>query len=380
MNEQREEQLRLVDAVSQWGNVLSLNHIDLEKEGHFCREKWKFVADNGLFGIAFTTEHGGMGYDLLTLMKILEMLGYVSKDGGLNFVITSHIVSLGVLLNRFGSEQQKKQYLPKVCDGSLIGAHAISEPDSGSDAFAMRTTAKLMQGGYVLNGSKTFISNAPIAGMIVVYAMTDRKQGALGGCSVFLVDTKSEGLSIGKPLDKMGLKNAPMSELYFSECFVPESHVVGKIGDGFGIFQHIMNWEILCSFVVNVGEMQRRYEACLKYVKMRKAFGAAIGKNQSISHQLVDMKISLETSRDWLYRAGDKFLSGKNANADIAIAKLVCSEANLDSATRTVRLFGGYGYLCESGWEKEYRQAIAGTIYSGTSEITRNKIASMIGL
>lgn len=380
MNVSSEEQAQLVEAVSEWGDVLSHQHIDLEKEGRLCTDKWEFVAEKGLFGVAFSAEYGGMGYDLLTLMRLLEMLGYVSKDGGLNFVITSHIVSLGVLLNRFGSEQQKSQYLAKVCDGSLIGAHAISEPDSGSDAFAMRTTAKAMEGGYLLNGSKTFISNAPIAGMIVVYAMTDRTLGALGGCSAFLVEATSEGLSIGQPLDKMGLKNAPMSELYFTDCFVPENHIVGKVGDGFGIFQHIMNWEILCSFIVNVGEMQRRYEACVEYAKMRKAFGAAIGKNQAISHQLVDMKISLETSRDWMYRAGKKFMSGRNAKADIAIAKLICSEANLESATRTVRLFGGYGYLCESGWEKEYRQAIAGTIYSGTSEITRNKIASLIGL
>ncbi len=375
-----EKQQELAENVAKWGEVLSRDHIELEKSGTFCRDKWQFLSEKGFLGIPFDVEYNGIGEDLLTTMYLLEKLGYVCEDGGFNFVVTSHMVSTGVVLNRFGCTYQKEQYLGGVCDGRIIGAHAITEPESGSDAFSMRTKARQVDGGFKLSGSKTFTSNAPIADIIVVYAMTNPELGALGGCTVFLVATDSPGLTIGQPLEKLGLKNAPMAELFFDDCFVPDSCIVGKVGDGFSIFQYVMKWEVLCSFIVNVGEMQRRFEKCSAYAKSRKQFGVKIGKFQSISHSLVDMKIDLETSRDWLYKAGARFQNGKNATNDIAIAKLVCSEANFLSATKAVRIFGGYGYMAEYGLEKEFRQSIGGTIYSGSSEVTRNRIANNLGL
>ena len=374
------EQIELRDAIKDWRELLSADHIELDRQSSFSNEKWKHVCYTGLLGTPIEEEYGGLGQDLLTTMFMLEELGYVCEDPGLNFVISTHIVSTGIAIQRFGSKAQKQAFLPSICSGERIGAHAISEPNHGSDAFSMQTSAKKMNDHFLLNGSKTFVSNAPIADTIVVYAMTDKERGALGGCTAFLVDSSTKGLTIGKPIEKMGLKTAPMAELFFDNCKISEECVIGKAGLGFSIFDYIMKWEILCSFIINVGEMQRRLEKCIDYAKTRKQFGKPIGQFQSIAHQLVKMKIEVESSRDWLYRAGRKFQDGENAAMDIAIAKLVTSENNVSSALKAVQIFGGYGYMTEYGLEKELRQSVAGTIYSGTSEVMRNKIANLIGL
>lgn len=374
------EQIELKEAVSKYSDVLSENHIDLERSSLFSNEKWKHVGEMGLLGIPISSEYGGLGKDLLTTMFILEELGYISEDASLNFVISTHIVSTGIAINRFGNTPQKNKYLNDICLGKRIGSHAITEPDHGSDAFSMRTYAEKSGNEYIINGSKTFISNAPIADLMILYAMTDKSRGTLGGVTAFIVECDTKGMSVGRPIEKMGLKSAPMAEVFFDNCRISQDNVLGKAGLGFSIFDHIMKWEILCSFIINVGEMQRRLEKCMQYARTRKQFGSAIGKYQAIAHKLVEMKIAVETSRDWLYRAGDRFQKGENVSMDISIAKLLTSEYNVASAMNAIQIFGGYGYMTEYGLEKDLRQAIAGTIYSGTSEIMRNKIASLLGL
>jgi L-prolyl-PCP dehydrogenase len=374
-----EDQRALRAAIKELGDVLSKDHVARDSTGEFAFEAWDRIRDTGLLGLPFGAEWGGLGQDLLTTMYVLEGLGYSCRDGGLNFSISTHIVSVGVPLQRFGSRTLKKRYLPRICDGSAVGAHAITEPDGGSDMMSMRTSAEPDGEEFVLNGSKAFITNAPIADLFVVYARTG-KRGSPAAITAFLVERDTPGLSIGNPISKMGLRTSPLSELFLGGCRVPRSNVIGSVGAGFLILDHVMKWEILSSFIINVGEMQHRLERCIDYARTRVQFGQTIGSYQSVSNKIVEMKIGVETSRKWLYDTAEKLQCNENVTNDIAISKLVTSENNVSSALMAVQIFGGYGYTTEYGLEKELRNSVAGIIYSGTSDIQRQRIASMIGL
>ena len=374
-----EEQQELQDAISRWHADLSADHIELDRKGGFAWDKWEMVRQSGLLGLPFDEAWGGMGKDLMTLMGVLEALGYGCRNAGLNFSISTHIVSLGIPIQVYGSQSLKERYLPGICDGSAIGAHAITEPGSGSDAMNMRTTAVADGEAYVLNGNKTFVSNGPVASHFVVYAKTNPRMGSLG-VTAFVVDRDTPGLTMGQPFDTMGLRNSPLCPLFFDDCRVPATNIVGKPSLGFSILDYVMKWEVLCSFIITVGEMRHRLEQCIEYARTRQQFNKPIGEFQSIAHKIADMKVGLETTRCWLYRTAEKFLANKNVTTDIAIAKLIASEKNVESAMNAIQIFGGNGYMTEYGLEKELRNAAAGTIYSGTSEIHRNRIAKMVGL
>ncbi|KOV87925.1 acyl-CoA dehydrogenase family protein [Nocardia sp. NRRL S-836] len=379
MIEWNEDQRSLRAAVEELGPVLGEGHVERDADGEFAEGAWKVLRETGLLGLPFDERWGGLGQDLLTTMYVLEGLGQTCRDGGFSFSVSTHMVSTGVPLQRFGSSALKDRYLTGVCDGSIIGAHAITEPEGGSDVMAMRTSAVRDGDHYVLNGSKTFISNGPLADVIVVYARTG-KRGSPAAITAFLVDRDTPGLTVGKPVAKMGLRTSPLSELYFDDCRVPAANVVGSPGAGFLILDHVMKWEILCSFIINVGEMQHRLERCVDYARTRVQFGQKIGSFQSVSNRVVEMRIAVETARKWLYDTALKLQNGQNVTADLAIAKLQASEANVSTALSAVQLFGGYGYTAEYGLEKDLRNAVAGTIYSGTSDIQRQRIASMMGL
>jgi alkylation response protein AidB-like acyl-CoA dehydrogenase len=375
-----EEQRELRRGLAHWGEALSAKHLEWDERAEFPRSKWGSVRECGVLRLPFPRAHGGLEQDLPTTMYVLEELGYRCEDGGLNFAITTHMIGVGVPLLRFGTDEQRARYLSGVVEGDRLCGHAITEPDSGSDAFAMRTTAVRDGDCYVLNGRKTFTSNGPAGDLFVVYAMTNKQAGALGGVSAFLVPRDAPGFAAGPPIKKMGLRSAPMCDLVFEDCRIPAANLIAREGMGFAILDHVMKWEILCSFIVSVGEMQRRLEKCLGYAKTRKQFGQAIGSFQAIAHKLVDMRIGVEVSREALYRAGHKVQLNENATVDVAIAKLLASEHNRSSALEAIQIFGGYGYMTEYGLEKELRNAVAGTIYSGTSETQRNRIARMMGL
>ncbi|MBV6699350.1 acyl-CoA dehydrogenase family protein [Kitasatospora aureofaciens] len=373
------DQRDLREGLAPWFEKFGADHLRHDKAASFPREAWQAVAESGLLGLFFDEQYGGLGQDLATTMYVLEGLGHGCRNGGLNFSVTTSMVGIGAPLHRFGSPALKERYLPGIATGTLIGAHAISEPDAGSDALAMRTTAVADGDAYVLNGSKTFVSNGPIADVIAVYAKTDPTAGPLG-VTTFLVERDTPGLSVGRPVEKMGLKSSPMAELFFDDCRIPRGQVVGRAGTGFLILDHVMKWEILLSFAVTLGEMQRRLEDCLAYAKQRSAFGKPIGSFQSVANKIVEMRIGVETSRKWLYDTAEKLTAGQNITVDLAAAKLVVSEASLASALHAVQIFGGNGYMAEYGIEQELRNAVAGTIYSGTSEVQRVRIATMLGL
>jgi alkylation response protein AidB-like acyl-CoA dehydrogenase len=374
------EQARELRAgLAQWSEALSDGHVERDAEGAFGWDKWKLIQECGLPGLPFEERHGGLGQDLLTTMHVLEGLGYGCRDGGLSFSVSTHIVSTGIPVQRFGSEALRQRYLPSICAGDRIGAHAITEPAGGSDALAMRTRAVRDGDHYVLNGSKTFVSNGAVADLFTVYARTHPDGGPLG-ITAFLLERGTPGFSIGNPIAKMGLRTSPLTELFFDDCRVPVSNVVGRPGGGFLVLDHVMKWEILCSFVINLGEMQHRLERCVDYARTRTQFGAPIGSFQGIAHKLADMKVGVETTRKWLYDTASLVQQGRGVTAELAMTKLVASEQNVASALAAVQIFGGYGYLSEYGLEQDLRNAVAGTIYSGTSEIQRNRISSMLGL
>ncbi|MFD2765548.1 acyl-CoA dehydrogenase family protein [Micromonospora eburnea] len=374
-----EEQRELRTLAEELGAAAGEGHLERDAGREFGHAAWKLIRETGLLGLPFDERWGGLGQDLLTTMYVLEGLGYACRDGGFSFSVSTQIVSTGVPLQRFGSAQLKDRYLPRISDGSLIGAHAITEPSGGSDVMAMRTTAVRDGDDYVLNGSKAFVTNGPIADVIVVYALTG-KRGSPAALTAFLVERDTPGLVVGPPVAKMGLATSPFSELFFDDCRVPAANVVGSPNAGFLVMDHVMKWEILCSFVINVGEMQHRLERSVEYARSRTQFGQKIGSFQSVSNRLADMHIAVESSRKWLYDTAQRYSNGENVTIDIAASKLITSENNVAVALAAVQLFGGYGYTSEYGLEKDLRDSVAGTIYSGTSDIQRQRIARMLGL
>jgi alkylation response protein AidB-like acyl-CoA dehydrogenase len=378
------EQTELRESATTWGRRVGERALEREEHGDFDWDAWATIRQSGLLSVPFEEAYGGMARDLSTTLGVLEAFGYGCEDAGLSFAMSTHLVSTGIALTRFASDAQKQRYLPRIVSGEWIGAHAITEPAGGSDAFSMKSRAVRCERsgvqGWCLSGSKTFISNAPIANLLVVYAVTDPAKSALGGVTPFLLERDCPGLVVGKPIATMGLKSAPLAEVFFDDCFVQDDQMLGKEGLGFAIIDYVMKWEILLSFGINLGEMQRRMEQCIAYAKTRRQFGQNIGSFQAVSHKLADMKIKLETARMWLYRTAEKFQKGQNVSLDLAITKILASESNVETALDAIQIFGGYGYMKEYGLERGLRDAVAGKIYSGTSEIQRNRIARLIGL
>ena len=379
MSEWTDDQKQLRKSLDPYFERLNDGHIEDDAANEFNRAKWDLIREAGLIRIPFDTEWGGLGHDALTLVYVLEHLGYGCRDNGLLFTLATQLVSAARPLQKFGSDELKDRYLKQLIDGELISAHAISEPTAGSDATAMITTATQDGDAYVLDGQKLFITSGPLADVITVYAKSETGSGA-AGITAFLVPTDTPGFTVGDPIPKLGLNTCPFCQLEFRDCRVPKENMVGKPGAGFFILEHIMNWEILCIFMMMVGEMQERMERCIQYAKTRQSFGQAIGSNQYVAGKIVDMKIGLETSRKHLYDTARRFSRGRNVTTEISMAKLITSEANLNSALNAVQIFGGRGYMREYGMEKALRDAVGGPIYSGTNETQRIRIASMLGL
>lgn len=349
-------------------------------EAHeFSRDAWKRCAHFGVQGLPVPEAYGGRDADPLTIVVVMEALGYGCRDNGLLFSLSAQMWSCEVPLVKSGTEEQKRRYLPGLCDGSLIGVQAMTEPDSGSDAFALSTSARETDAGFVLNGSKTFITNGPVADIFIVFASTDPARG-FAGLSTFIVERDTPGLQVGRAFQKMGLRTSPMTELVFSDCEIPADAIVGRAGAGMSLFNSSMDWERSFILASAVGTMQRQLERAISYARERKQFGQSIGKFQAVSHRIVDMKLRLESARLLLYRLAWLRRHGKPTPLESAMVKLYLSEAYLQSSLDTLQIHGGYGYMQESEIERDVRDAIGGRIYSGTSEIQRNIVAGYLGL
>ena len=375
-----EEQQQLQQAASEFArSELADDIIRRDREEAFSAEGWKKCASFGVQGLPIPSEYGGMGLGIMETIAVMEGLGYGARDQGLLFSLNAHLWTNSLPILTYGTAGQRQKYLPGLCDGSLIGANGASEPDAGSDVFSMRTTAERRGDCYVLNGAKTFVSNAPVAGLFVVYATVDPRLGPMG-ITAFLVERNTPGLTVGRPLEKMGLRTSPMAEIAFDNCAIPAANRLGREGRGVLVFESSMEWERGCILANYLGLMRRQLETCIEYVRTRKQFGKAIGKFQSVANRIVDMKVRLDTCRPLVYRIGWLKERKKPAMMEAAMAKLYVSECVVNSCRDAVQIHGGYGYMTEQGIERELRDALGGTLYSGTTEIQRNIVAKCLGL
>ncbi|HEY5594632.1 MAG TPA: acyl-CoA dehydrogenase family protein [Nitrospiria bacterium] len=344
----------------------------------FPRGLWKQCAEFGILGLPIPSEWGGRGLDMVSVFYALEGLGYGCRDNGLVFSMHAHLWGVSMPLSLFGTPAQKKKYLRKLCDGTMVGSIAMAEPESGSDAFTLKTRAVKKGAGYVLNGSKTLITNAPVADLYVVFAMVEPPEP--GGVTAFLIERGAPGLTVGRTLETMGLCNSPLGELSFQDCEVPAENLLGKAGDGPAIFTGAMELERCGIPASHVGVMERILERCVEYARERKQFGKPIGDFQAVSHKIADMKIRLETSRLLVYRAAWLKSQGRHAILEASITKAHVGEAYIQTCLDAIQIFGGRGYLTEFELERELRDAIPSRIYSGTSEIQKKIIAGWLGL
>jgi alkylation response protein AidB-like acyl-CoA dehydrogenase len=374
------EQAEFFDSVVGFARSLPRDDVvDRDRKNAFPREAWRRCGVFGIQGLPAPEQYGGSGAGVVTTMLGLEALGYGCTDNGLVFSINAHLWTSVIPLWHYGSDDQRLRWLPRLCSGELVGCHAITEPDAGSDSFAMTTSARRASDGFVLNGRKTFITNALIADLIIVFARTSKAVGPYG-ITAFLVEQGTPGCSATGEIEKMGLRTSPMSEVVLDDCVVPSSAVLGRIGRGADIFQTSMMWERACIMASQVGLMRRTMEACISYARQRRQFGQPIGKFESVADKIANMKIAIDAARALVLRVGRLMDQGRDATLEAAVAKTFVSEANVRTHLDAVQIHGGYGYTTEFEIERALRDALGGTIYSGTSEIQRRIIARYLGL
>src|SRR3954454_14015011 len=345
------DSLTLRSAAVEFGRSLNDDVLDDDRAGRFRADKWARLAEWGYFGLCVPQEFGGAGVDVLTGLLVTEGLGEGCRDGGLLFsaAVQSWVVIPALL--RYGSEDQKGRYLPGLIDGSRIGAFAITEPDSGSDAFAMRTKATRVDGGWSLAGRKTMITNGPIADLIVCFAVSGASR-ILGGTSAFLVDATASEVERGRGMEKMGLRTSPLGDLVFDDTSAPDADVLGKIGGALLMFNEVLEWERIWPSALQIGALQRDLDDARAYATQRKAFGAPISSYQSVANRIVDMKVGLEAARLLTYRAAWLKPTGSHAHAESAMAKLFISETAVRSTLDLLQVHGGYGYMSDAGIER----------------------------
>lgn len=361
------------------GEKLNAKLAQFDREGHFEPTKWNEVGASGILGSLLPESFGGANLSVPETIATLEGLGYGCKDNGLTLAVNGQMWAVQEPILKFGTDEQKAKYLPRLGTGELMGAHGMTEEVSGSDTFALATTAERTTDGYVLNGTKVMIGSAPVSQLALVFAKTAPEKGRWG-ISCFLVETEWAGVSRSSPVAKMGLRTSPLGDLTFDDCLVPEEALLGPEGAGASIFIDSMEWERSFIFSSHVGSMARQLEEVIAFAKQREQFNQPIGKFQSVSNRISDMKVRLDTARLHLYRCAQLKDRGSGAALESAMANLVISEAFVANSLDAIRVNGGRGYLVDHEVERDLRDAIGGVIYSGTSDIQRNVIAALMGL
>lgn len=347
---------------------------------------WRKFSEFGIFTLPIPVKYGGLEENILDIVALMEGIGSESPDTGILFSLNVHVWACEVPILYFGSETQKTELLPGLMSGAAIGAHAISEPGAGSDAWNLETTYEKTSEGYLLNGTKNFVTNGPVADIFLIYARDRRDQSdqadqagkSLKKIACFIVKKDTPGFTIGKPLEKMGLQNSPLSAVYLNDCEIPAGNLLGQIGQGANIFNLTMEYERTFLFSFQIGLMEKQLKDCVKYAKTREQFKNKIIQYQSVSNRLADMKVRLEISRLLMYKVAHEKMQNKNVYLDSSIAKLYISESLVQNSMAAMEIFGGYGYMKEYGLEEQLRDAMAGKFYSGTADIQRNIIAGFL--
>lgn len=355
--------------------------IQHDSDGVFPQNLWEQCATFGIQGLSVPKKYGGAleEVNLMRAMLAMEGLGFGCLDNGLAFGLNAQMWTVQLPIYHFGSEIQRHKYLTPMTAGKMIGAHALTEPDAGSDIYSMQTTATKVAGGYVLNGEKRLITFGPIADIALVFAKSNEKLGKWG-ISAFIVEKNMKGYHATPVQHKMGLRTIPIGALSFDDCFVPDENRLGKEGNGFSIMNHTLEYDRCCILASQLGAMERQLKNSIKYIKKRKQFGQPVSKFQAVANRIADMKLRLETCRLLLYKVAWMKSIGKSAILEAALLKLHLGESFITSSLDAIRCYGGSGYLTETGIERDMRDAVGGVLYAGTSDIQRNIIASMLGL
>lgn len=375
-----DDQLKLKNSVIHFAEKeLNTDLLEHDKGGIFARDNWIKCAEFGIQGTSMPKAFNGQDSDIMSALLVMEALGYGCRDNGLNFGLNAQMWTVQLPILDFGSAAQKENYLPGLCDGSLIGSHAITEAEAGSDLFSLTTFAEKTQDGYVLNGTKKFVTLGPVADFALVFATVDPGKGRWG-ITAFLVDFSSSGISVGPVKEKMGLRTVPFADLVMKDCYVPDEARLGPEGAGVSISSHSLEWERCCILASQLGAMSRQLEISIKYARTRRQFDKPIGKFQSVSNRIANMKLRLETSRLLVYKAAWLKKSGKSSMMEAAMAKLQLSECFTESSLDAIRIHGGKGYMTETEVERDLRDAIGGILYGGTSDIQRNIISGLLGV
>jgi alkylation response protein AidB-like acyl-CoA dehydrogenase len=335
----------------------------------------KKLGQLGYMGIIFPEEYGGAGLGYVEYSIVIEELSRV--DGSIGIILAAHTSLCSNHIAKAGSEEQKRKYLTKLTTGEWLGCWSLTEPEAGSDAAGTRSTAVREGDDWILNGSKTFTTNAHYADVCVGMAITDRT-AARHGISAFILEKDTPGFRAGKKENKLGLRASATGEVIFSNCRLPASQLLGKPGEGFVDSLRILDGGRVSIAALSIGMAQGAYDAALKYAKIRRQFGRPISEFQAIQHKLVDMATKIDASRLLTYRAAKMIDAGKRVTRESAMAKLFASEAAVEIANEAVQIHGGYGFIKDYPVEKFYRDVKLCTIGEGTSEIQRLVIARQL--
>ncbi|AST93786.1 MULTISPECIES: acyl-CoA dehydrogenase [Sutcliffiella] len=346
-----------------------------DEEERFDMEIFNKMADLGLTGIPFPEEYGGIGSDYLAYCIAVEELSRVCASTGVT--LSAHTSLASWPIYKYGTEEQKQKYLVPLAQGTKIGGYGLTEPGSGSDAGAMRTTARLDGDHYVLNGSKIFITNGGIADIYVVFALTD-PTSKHKGTSAFIIESDFPGFSVGKKEKKLGIRSSPTTEIIFEECRVPKENMLGAEGEGFKVAMTTLDGGRNGIAAQAVGIAQGALDAAIAYAKERVQFGKPISAQQGVSFKLADMATSIEASRLLTYQAAWRESEGLSYGKESAMSKLLAGDTAMKVTTEAVQIFGGYGYTKDYPVERYMRDAKITQIYEGTQEIQRLVISRMI--
>ncbi len=345
---------------------------DVDQENKFPRHLWTEMGELGLHGITVAEEDGGLGLGYLEHVVAMEEISRASASVGLSYGAHSNLCINQ--MRRWATPEQKKKYLPKLISGEHVGSLAMSEAGAGSDVLGMVTKAEKVDGGYVLNGTKFWITNAPEADTLVVYARTDPNNKS-HGVTTFIVEKGMKGFSVSPKLDKMGMRGSDTAELVFEDCFVPDENVMGEVNGGAKVLMSGLDYERAVLAAGPLGILQACLDICVPYVKERKQFGKPIGSFQLIQAKIADMYVALNSSRAYVYAVARACDAGQTTRFDAAGAILLASENAVKSSLEAIQTLGGAGYLKEWPVERLLRDAKLYDIGAGTNEIRRFLIA-----
>jgi alkylation response protein AidB-like acyl-CoA dehydrogenase len=375
-----EEQQAFVDSVRAFAREhVEPGVLERDRAGAWDPDLWKKVGEFGLAGLPVPTEYGGSGADVLTTGLALEALAYGGRDAGLNLSLGAHLTIGCMPIALHGTEEQKQRWLPRMATGESIGAFAITEPEAGSDTASMRTTARRQGDTFVLDGTKTFITNGGLADVVTVVARTDPDAAAGNAFTAFLVETDTPGFAVSKELRKLGNRTSPTVELSFTDVAVHESNILGDEGTAlWAVGFECFDWERCCMIASAVGGMERDLEESIRYAKEREAFGKPIGRFGAIQHKLAQMRIRLENARLLQRQAAWLKDNGHEHQIQASMAKAYVGEAAVESSLDAVQLHGGWGYVDEFHVERSLRDAKLASIGGGTTEIQEMVISRIL--